>query len=338
MVQRHVSLAAVVVISLCGAGLAQAQITPSQVPVFIDTTGTTRDSFIAQPGGNPNSPIQISDGVTGGVPTITVRNHPGPNLVGAAIHAIATGAVGVGVWGESVTGNAVFARTQARDFASIEGWNIDGGTAISGFASGGARSRGVVALASLDRVSVDSAALWANGKDGIGVAGFTGRGIAVYGNTRVPDVGYAGVFQGKVKVNVLGTGGSTSLCRNGALEIATCSSSLRYKTDVRPFAGGLEIVRRLRPIAFRWKQDGKPGIGLAAEDVEQVEPRLASRNDRGDVEGVRYNELSAVFVNAFAEQQAQIQRQQEQINRQQHELEVLKMLVCSSHPDPSVCR
>lgn len=329
MVRRHEVLASVVVIFLCGAGFAQAQVTPRQIPVFIDTTGNTRDSFIAQPGGNPNSPIQISDGATGGVPTLFVSNNP--NGVGAAIHARATGPVGVGVWSESVTGNAVFARTNARDFASIEGWNINGGFAITGFASGGGRSRGVVGLAMLDAVSVESAAVWANGTNGIGVSGFTGRGIAIYGNTSEPGIGYAGVFQGKVKVNVLGTGGSTPLCRNGALEIATCSSSLRYKTDVRPFVGGLEIVRRLRPIAFSWKQDGMPGIGLAAEDVEKVEPLLAFRNDRGEVEGVKYNELSAVFVNAFAAQQAQIERQQEQIN-------ALKSFVCQSHPDAGVCR
>jgi hypothetical protein len=157
--------------------------------------------------------------------------------------------------------------------------------------------------------------------------------------------GYAGVFNGKVKVSVLGPTGSMNLCRNGANEIATCSSSLRYKTDVRPFLGGLDIVNRLRPIAFTWKQDGMRAIGLAAEEVEKVEPLLAFRNDKGEIEGVRYNELSAVFVNAFAEQQAQIQtqqaqikQQQAQIKQQQQALEALKRLVCLSQPDAEACK
>jgi hypothetical protein len=100
---------------------------------------------------------------------------------------------------------------------------------------------------------------------------------------------------------------------------------------VRRFSGGLDIVRRLRPIAFTWKQDGMQDVGLGAEDVERVEPLLTFRNDKGEIEGVKYNQLSAMFVNAIREQQAQIERQQVQI-------EALKGIVCQSHPDADVCR
>ena len=65
--------------------------------------------------------------------------------------------------------------------------------------------------------------------------------------------------------------------------------------------------------------------------MEQVEPLLTFRNDKGEIEGVKYNQLSAVFVNAIRDQQAQIERQQVQI-------EALKALVCQSHPDADVCR
>jgi len=77
---------------------------------------------------------------------------------------------------------------------------------------------------------------------------------------------------------------------------------------------------------------------LGAEDVEQVEPLLTFRNDKGEIEGVKYNQLSAVFVNAITEQQAHIQRQQEQIAQQQHELAALRALMCASHPEADVCR
>ena len=43
------------------------------------------------------------------------------------------------------------------------------------------------------------------------------------------------------------------------------------------------------------------------------------------------SQLSAVFVNAIRDQQAQIERQQVQID-------ALKGLVCQSHPDADVCR
>jgi hypothetical protein len=156
---------------------------------------------------------------------------------------------------------------------------------------------------------------------------------------------------GTVSIPTLANGGSGSpLCRNG-FEISNCSSSLRYKSNVATFLGGLAIINRLRPISFRWKQDGTKDLGLGAEEVEKVEPLLTFRNDKGEIEGVKYNQLSAVFVNAIKEQQAQIreqqkeiedqrtraQRQQALITRQQRELEALKNLVCRSHARAAVC-
>jgi len=57
-------------------------------------------------------------------------------------------------------------------------------------------------------------------------------------------------------------------------------------------------------------------IGLDAEEVEKVESLLIFRNEQGQIEGVKYNQLSAVLVNASREQQAQIRKQQQQIRRQ----------------------
>jgi len=54
-----------------------------------------------------------------------------------------------------------------------------------------------------------------------------------------------------------------------------------------------------------------------AKEVEQVAPLFTFRNDKGEIEGVRYDRMSVLFVNAFKEQQAQIQQQQEQLKRVQ---------------------
>jgi hypothetical protein len=95
--------------------------------------------------------------------------------------------------------------------------------------------------------------------------------------------------------------------------------------------GGLEIVDRLRPISFIWKTGGAKDIGLGAEEVEKVEPLLTFRNEKGEIEGVKYNELSAVFVNAF-------KQQQQQIKRQLGEIAVLKRLVCAGHHRAAICK
>jgi len=116
---------------------------------------------------------------------------------------------------------------------------------------------------------------------------------------------------GGIRFSALSSGGATQLCRNNSTGlIATCSSSLRYKTDLHPFSGGLNLVNRLQPITFKWKNDQSLDLGLGAEDVAAVEPLLVTHNEKGEVEGVKYDRLSAVFINAFKEQQAQIEQQQ----------------------------
>src|SRR5204863_180996 len=121
---------------------------------------------------------------------------------------------------------------------------------------------------------------------------------------------------GLIRVNSLGAAGATLLCRNGSNQISTCSSSIRYKTAITPFTGGLAIVKRLRPIRFIWKQGGAGDIGFGAEEVAQVEPLFTFTNDEGEIEGVKYDRISVVLVNAIKEQQTQIAQQQAQITTQ----------------------
>jgi hypothetical protein len=157
---------------------------------------------------------------------------------------------------------------------------------------------------------------------------------------------------GKLQLNSLGSAGGTPLCRNAFSQIANCSSSLRYKTNVVPFSFGLSLVRRLRPIQFVWKDDGVKDLGFAAEEVAAVEPLLVIYNDKGDVEGVKYDRISAVLVNAVKEQQTQIETQQRRLKEQQTQIETqqrqikqqqslldgLKKLLCFQSPTADVCQ
>jgi hypothetical protein len=63
---------------------------------------------------------------------------------------------------------------------------------------------------------------------------------------------------------------------------------------VHPFLAGLDIVRRLRPISYNWKEGGAQDIGLGAEDVAKVAPSLTLTNGKGEAEGVKYERLSIV--------------------------------------------
>jgi hypothetical protein len=112
---------------------------------------------------------------------------------------------------------------------------------------------------------------------------------------------------GPVRVGTLGLAGSTVLCLNSSGLIAGCSSSLRYKKNVAGLASGLDLVNRLRPVTFNWKQDGTPDLGLVAEEVAKVAPLLVTHNSKGEIEGVKYEHLPVVLINAVKEQQQQIE-------------------------------
>ena len=148
----------------------------------------------------------------------------------------------------------------------------------------------------------------------------------------------------KVRIPGLGSAGTTTLCRNASSQISTCSSSLRYKTNINPFNSGLNIVNRLKPITFDWKDGGMKDLGLGAEDVAAVDENLVIRNQKGEVEGVKYDRLGVVLINAVKEQQTQLEAQQTQIEAQQQllkeqagQIELLKQLVCAQNKTAAVC-
>ena len=146
---------------------------------------------------------------------------------------------------------------------------------------------------------------------------------------------------GFLSLNNVDAGGSLHLCLGNDNHISFCSSSLRYKTNVQAFLGGLDIVNRLRPITFDWKVSGVSDLGFGAEEVAQIEPLLTFRNPKGEIEGVKYSQLNAVLVNAIKEQQAQIEQQRreiETIRQRQQELEALKKLICADRAGEAVCK
>ena len=135
---------------------------------------------------------------------------------------------------------------------------------------------------------------------------------------------------GSLNISTLGGATATHLCINAGL-VSNCSSSLRYKDRLAPFTAGLELINRLRPITFNWKQSGERDLGLAAEEVAEVEPLLVTYNGRGQVEGVKYDRINIALINA-------VRQQQEQILRQKEEIEELKKVVCQIRPDADVCK
>jgi hypothetical protein len=129
---------------------------------------------------------------------------------------------------------------------------------------------------------------------------------------------------GTISVGALGAAGATALCRNAANQISNCSSSARYKSDVHAFRSGLSLIRQLRPVSFNWKDGGMADMGLVAEEVNAVEPLLTTNNASGEIEGVKYDRIGVVLVNAIQEQQAQLEEQAKRNEGLQGKIEALE--------------
>ena len=151
---------------------------------------------------------------------------------------------------------------------------------------------------------------------------------------------------GIVTVRSLGGGGTASLCWNAStFQISACSSSSRYKSAVRSFSRGLDIIRELRPVSFNWIDGGMRDMGLFAEDVARVEPLLVTHNDKGVVEGVKYDRVGVVLINAVKEQQKQLEAQKDRIDEQDKviialraQVDALTNIVCAINPAVDVCK
>ena len=164
---------------------------------------------------------------------------------------------------------------------------------------------------------------------------------------------------GKVSIATPGSAGATHLCRNSTDEISFCSSSIRYKSNINSFGSGLSLIKKLRPVSFNWKSNNSLDFGLVAEEVAEVEPLLITRNDKGDIEGVKYDRVGVVLVNAVNEQQQLIEAQQKenreqkdfiqdqqtqikdlqrQLQQQQTLIEDLRRLTCQSNPKAEICK
>jgi hypothetical protein len=99
---------------------------------------------------------------------------------------------------------------------------------------------------------------------------------------------------------------------NSDNKIGTMASSRRYKDEIKPMEKASEVLFALRPVSFRYKKEFDAGrapmFGLIAEEVEQVDPDLVSRNKKGEVETVRYEQINAMLLNEFLKEHKKVEK------------------------------
>jgi len=103
------------------------------------------------------------------------------------------------------------------------------------------------------------------------------------------------------------------------------TSDCRMKKNIVPISSALSTVDCLCGVCYEFCEDGTPDMGLIAQDVEKVEPRLVSTGEASEhhkekygiedkTYGLKYDKFAGLFVEAIKELKQQNQCLQTQIN------------------------
>ncbi len=91
------------------------------------------------------------------------------------------------------------------------------------------------------------------------------------------------------------------------------SSDARLKENIQKIDSPLEKILKLNGVSFNWKNSGEKGIGLIAQNVEDVFPELVKTDNVSGIKSVGYGNLVAPLIEATKEQQKAIENLQKEI-------------------------
>jgi hypothetical protein len=108
--------------------------------------------------------------------------------------------------------------------------------------------------------------------------------------------------------------GTDALLSNTTSFLGVLASSERYKTAIAPLGPNSAKLGQLRPVSFHLKSDptGAVQYGLIAEDVDKVYPELVIRDQAGEIQGVRYEELAPMLLREVQQQASEIRHLKQQ--------------------------
>jgi hypothetical protein len=115
---------------------------------------------------------------------------------------------------------------------------------------------------------------------------------------------------GDIRVGTSGTNGCIQGF-GGNVIAGTCSSDIRLKQNIEPFAPLLDKVSQLQPVTYDWRAEEHPEYhfgsertsGLIAQEVEKVFPNMVAVDERG-YKAVNYSQLPLLLLQAVRELKA----------------------------------
>jgi hypothetical protein len=78
----------------------------------------------------------------------------------------------------------------------------------------------------------------------------------------------------------------------------------------------MDTLMQLRPVMFHWKSDQSADIGFIADEVARVNPILAVYNEQGQLQSVKYTQMTALLTKALQDQVRQRSMIEEDLRKQ----------------------
>jgi hypothetical protein len=181
---------------------------------------------------------------------------------------------------------------------------------------------------------------------GIAVAGNGGSGVGVNGlSTHSDGVRGTSASASAAGVSAINTAGGLAYWGTGNITITgstaqkagggawTAPSDARIKKDVQTLRLGLDELREVRPVTFKYNglggtdNDGREYVGVIAQELEKLFPSMVTTQKKKlrdtdtketDVKLVDPSAFTYVLINAVKEQQDLIDRQERRIAALEH--------------------
>ena len=83
------------------------------------------------------------------------------------------------------------------------------------------------------------------------------------------------------------------------------TSDATLKDNVIDIENALNLVSQMRGVRYTWKDNGIAGVGVIAQEIEQVLPEVVS--DNGDHKSVSYGNVVGVLIEAIKELKAEVE-------------------------------
>ena len=174
---------------------------------------------------------------------------------------------------------------------------------------------------------------------GDGVRGQASSGEGVYGTSSSGDgvsgrssssIGVRGFSSGNTGVGGRGASGSNDFFAFGPGKDYGSTSSVRWKSDIRPIDDPLRMVAALRGVYFNWDAEhgGHHDVGMIAEEVGQVLPEVVSYEEDSEYAiGMDYSRLTPLLVEAVKMLKVQSEEKESEISELKERLSMLETLL-----------